>query len=203
MFRRSTCGGIRRGEEIGEAMIVMRVLLSARRLLAAMLVLGLLAPTQPGDAQTLGMSAGLYAPGVRAPTSGGSPRVQQSGPQKLFLPLVVRQPQVKIEFGTGVDSESTLLNVGTEFDYGIERLYYRYTVMNASGKPYRTEWFVDNVRQPLLDDSGTILAAVAVFTNSFCSPTLGACAQPVPRGAYRVRFYIDDVFSSEATAVVQ
>jgi hypothetical protein len=168
----------RRGEEIREAMIVMHLLLSARRLLAVVVALALL----------LALSGSLKA---------------QAPEQHVFLPLVVSQPLVKIEFGTGVDSEDRLVNPGTVFAYGIARLYYQYTVTGALGQPYRTEWFVDGVRQPQLDDSGTILDTSAVFTNSFCSPTLSSCDQPVPRGAYRVKFYIDEVFFSEATAVVQ
>ena len=132
----------------------------------------------------------------------GSLKAQDEEPQ-VFLPLIISQPQVKIEFGTGVDSENNLVNVGTVFAYGIERLYYRYTVTGAPGQPYHTEWFVDNVRQPQLDDSGTILITPAVLTNSFCSPTLGSCDQPVPRGLYQVKFYINDIFYREATAVVQ
>jgi hypothetical protein len=169
----------RRGEEIGETMTVMRLLLSARRLPVVMLALALL----------LALSGSLQAQTQQVP--------------RVFAPLVVSQPLVEIEFGTGVDSQDNLVNPGTVFAYGIERLYYRYTVTGALGRLYRTEWFVDGVRQPQLDDSGTILATPAVLTNFFCSPTLGSCDQPVPRGAYRVRFYIDEVFYREATAVVQ
>ena len=160
-------------------MIVMRFLLGARRLPVVVLALALL----------LALSGSLKAQAPEQP--------------QVFLPLVVSQPLVQIEFGTGVDSENNLVNSGTVFAYGIARLYYRYTVVGAPGQSYRTEWFVDNLRQPQLDDSGTILDTSAVFTNFFCSPTLGSCDQPVPRGAYRVTFYIDDVFFSEATAVVQ
>ena len=160
-------------------MIVMRFLLGARRLPAVVLALALL----------LALSGSLKAQAPEQP--------------QVFLPLVVSQPLVQIEFGTGVDSEDNLVNPGTVFAYGIARLYYQYTVTGALGQPYRTEWSVDNVRQPQLDDSGTILDTSAVFTNFFCSRALGSCDQPVPRGAYRVRFYIDEVFFSEATAVVQ
>ena len=160
-------------------MIVMRLLLSARQLRAVMLALALL----------LALS--------------GSLRAQAPEELQVFLPLVVSQPSVEIEFGTGVDSENNLVNPGTIFAYGIARLYYQYRVTGALGQAYRAEWFVDNVRQPQLDDSGTILDTPAVLTNFFCSPTLGSCDQPVPRGAYRVQFFLNDVLFREATAVVQ
>jgi hypothetical protein len=162
-------------------MIVLRILLSVRRALAALLALALLlAATLSGSLQA---------------------QVQQS--PRAFMPLVVAQSGVDIQFGTGVDSQNNLLNPGTVFAYGIARLYYRYTVAGAANLPYRTEWFVDGVRQPLLDDSGTIFVSPAVLTQFFCSPTLGSCDQPVPRATYKVRFYIDEVFYREATAVVQ
>jgi hypothetical protein len=121
----------------------------------------------------------------------------------IFLPLVVASPRVSIQFGTGVDSQNNLLNPGTTFAYGIARLYYRYTITGAAGLPYRTEWFVDGARQPQLDDSGSMPAEVSVFTNYFCSPTLGDCSQPVPRAAYRVRLYVADALYADATARVE
>jgi hypothetical protein len=173
-------------------MIVIRVLLSARWLLAALLALALLFTTaQPGGGQTL------------APTLSSSHQAPAQVVPRAFIPLVFGLPEVDIQFGTGVDSQHNLLNPGTVFVYGIADLYYRYTVRGKSGGLYRTEWFVDGLRQPQLDDSGPILSDTAVFTNFFCSPTLGSCEQPVPRAAYRVRFYIDDLFYREATAVVQ
>jgi hypothetical protein len=173
-------------------MIVIRVLLSARWFPAALLALAILStPVRPGGGQTL------------APTLSSSRQAPAQLMPRAFIPVVFGQPEVDIQFGTGVDSQHNLLNPGTVFDYGIVELYYRYTVKGKSDQLYRTEWFVDGVRQPQLDDSGPILSDSAVFTNSFCSPTLGSCEQPVPRAAYQVRFYIDDVFYREATAVVQ
>jgi hypothetical protein len=182
----------RRDEEIGEAMIVIRVLHSSRWLPAVLLALALLfTPAQSGGGQTL------------APTPSVSGHTPAQVMPRAYMPLIVALPQVEIQFGTGLDSQNNLLDPGTIFVYGIAELYYRYTVRGKSDQLYRTEWFVDSVRQPQLDDSGPILSDSAVFTNFFCSPTLGSCGQPVPRGVYRVRFYIDDVFYHEATAVVQ
>lgn len=173
-------------------MIVIRVLLSPRRLPAILLALALLfTPAQPSSGQRL------------MPTLSGSRQAQAQLVPRAFIPVVVALPDVVILFGTGVDNQNNLLNPGTVFTYGIARLYYRYTVTDKAGRIYRTEWFVDGVRQPQLDDSGPIPTASAVFTNFFCSPTLGSCDQPVPRAIYRIRFYIDDVFNREATAVVQ
>jgi hypothetical protein len=173
-------------------MIVIRVLTNGRLFPVALLVLALLfTPAQPGGGQTL------------APTPSVSRQIPAQVTPRAFIPLVVGQPEVEIQFGTGVDSQNNLLNRGTTFVYGIANLYYRYIVRDKSGRLYRTEWFADSLRQPQLDDSGLILSDAAVFTNFFCSPTLGSCEQPVPRAAYRVRFYIDDVFYHEATAVVQ
>jgi hypothetical protein len=173
-------------------MIVIRILLSGRRLPAILLALALLlTPAQHGGGQT------------SEPALSGSRQIQTQLAPRAFLPLVDALPVVAIQFGTGVDDQNNLLNPGIVFTYGIARLYYRYTVTDMSGRLYRTEWFVDGARQPQLDDSGPILTASAVFTNFFCSPTLGSCGQPVPRATYRIRFYIDDVFYREAAAVVQ
>ena len=166
------------------------VLLRARWLPATLLALALLlTPAQPGGGQTL------------APTLSGSRQAQII--PRAFIPVIVGLPVVDIQFGTGVDSQHNLLNPGAVFPYGIAQLYYQFTVRGMPNRLYRTEWFVDGVRQIQLDDSGLIPATTAVFTNFFCSPTLGSCDQPVPRAVYQVRFYIDDVFYHEATAVVQ
>ena len=160
---------------------MMRWLSAPRLLTAAMLMLMIvLAPAQAGW-------------GVRAP----------SETIRIFFPAVARSPGVSIQFGSGLDGQNNLVGTGTVFAYGIARLYYRYTIGGAAGRFYRTEWLLDGVRQPLLDDSGPIPLAQAVFTNSFCSPSLGSCAQPVPRGTYHVALFIDDLRYQEATAVVQ
>jgi hypothetical protein len=173
-------------------MRIIRGLLSARWVPAVLLALALLSVSaHPGGGQTL------------APTLNGSRQAPAQLTPRAFLPLVVGQPVVDIQFGTGVDSQHNLLNPGTVFTYGITQLYYQFTVRNMPNQLYRTEWFVDGVRQAQLDDSGLIPSTSAVFTNFFCSPTLGSCDQPVPRAVYQVRFYIDDVFYSEGTAIVQ
>jgi hypothetical protein len=185
-------------------MIVIRGLVSARRLLAALVALTLLIPaTQAGNGQTLAPHAGAWEPGPLAAKLSSSHQAQVQQVPRVFMPLVVTLPEVDILFGTGVDNQGHLLDPGTVFAYGIARLYYRYLVTGAPGRLYRTEWFVNGARQPLLDDSGTIPAAAAALTNSFCSPMLGDCDQPVPRAVYQVRFYVDDVLYHEATAVVQ
>nr|AIA10702.1 unknown Function [uncultured bacterium] len=173
-------------------MIVTIILPSARWLPAALLALALLfAPAQSSGGQT------------RALARSGSHHAQAQLAPRAFMPLIAALPEIEIQFGTGVDAQNNLLNPGTTFGYGIAQLYYRYTVAGAPGRLYRTEWSVDGVRQPQLDDSGLIPSTSAVFTNFFCSPTLGSCEQPVPRAIYQVRFYIDDVFYHEATAVVR
>jgi hypothetical protein len=121
----------------------------------------------------------------------------------IFLPVIARSPSAIIQFGTGVDNQSNLVDPGTSFAYGIPRLYYQFTLVGAPGRSYHTEWSVNGARVPLLDDSGLIPSASAVFTNSFCSPDLADCAQPVPRGTYQVSLFIDDLFYQTATAVVQ
>jgi hypothetical protein len=184
-------------------MPLMRLLLNARCLPAALLALVLLAPVRPGNGQMAAPSDSAWEQVRRASRLDGSLAPQAQQVRRVFIPLVVTLPEVDIQFGTGVDSQNNLINPGTVFLYGIARLYYRYTVVGAPGKLYRTEWFVDGARQPQLDDSGTIPAASTEFTNFFCSPTLGSCDQPVPRGIYRVRFYIGDLFYREAIAVVQ
>jgi len=174
------------------------------RLLSIAALALLLAPARPGHGQ-----------GAPPPNSGGwAPRrAVQPGPgllthmpvtgtQRVLLPLIVTLPSVVIQFGSGVDSQNNLIDPGTTFTYGITHLYYRYTVAGAAGLPYRTEWSVDGAGQPQLDDSGTIPSASSVFTNFLCSPTLGSCGQPVPRGAYQVKFFINGLFYEQVTAVV-
>jgi hypothetical protein len=178
-------------------MVMRSRLLSAHWLLAL-----LFAPVWIGSARTAASDGG-WAAGRSAPVLASAVEAPAQSAPPIFIPLIVAPPKVGIQFGTGVDSQNNLVNPGTAFVYGIARLYYRYAVTGAPGLSYRTEWFVDGARQPLLDDSGPIPAESAVFTNYFCSPTLSSCDQPVPRGAYRVKFYIADLLYSEATAVVQ
>ena len=172
-------------------MIEFRVLAGARWPLAALLGLALLlAAGRPGNRRAVAQI-------------GDTRHAQPQQVSTIFMPLVATLPEVDIQFGTGVDDQNNLLNPGTVFAYGIARLYYRYALTGAAGRQYRTEWLVDGVRQPLLDDSGPIPAASATFTNSFCSPTLGPCDQPVPRAVYQVRLYIDNLLYREAAAVVR
>lgn len=127
----------------------------------------------------------------------------ESPSQTTFLPLIVALAGVQIAFGSGVDDADALVNQGTTFAYGITRLYSRYTVVGAQGLTYRTEWTVDGIRQPLLDDSSTIPFTTTVFTNYFCSPTLGSCGEPLPRGTYQVTCFIDDAPYQQATARIE
>ena len=185
-------------------MLVIRALVGARRPLTTLLGLTLLlAAVRPGSGQTVVPRAGVWKSGSLAAKLSRFHYLQPQQAPRIFMPVVITLPEVDIQFGTGVDDQHKLLNPGTAFAYGIARLYYRYTVTGAADRQYRTEWLVNGARQPQLDDSGTIPAASAVLTNWFCSPTLGDCDQPVPRAVYQVRFYLDEMFYREATAVVQ
>lgn len=128
---------------------------------------------------------------------------QFSETARLYLPTTFTQTGVVILFGSGLDTSRNLIDQGTTFAYGINALYYRYEVFNAQGLPYRAEWWYNNIRQPQLDDSGTILSSQAVFTNHICTLDLSTCSDPVPAGTYSVDFYIDDLLVQQASAVVQ
>ena len=183
---------------------MIRILAGARWPLVTLLVLTLLlAVTWPGNGRAVVPRMGASGAGALMAKLSGLRHLQPQQAPWVFIPVVVTLPEVDIQFGTGVDNQNNLLNPGTVFAYGIARLYYRYTVTGAAGRLYRTEWLVDGARQRLLDDSGTIPATSAILTNSFCSPTLGDCGQPVPRAVYQVRFYLDEVFYHEAAAVVR
>jgi len=132
-----------------------------------------------------------------------SSTAQVTGTNQVYLPLLMVLPGVGIQFGSGLDAQKNLINPGNTFAYGIAQLYYRYTVTGALDQPYLAEWSFNGVRQPQLDDSGTILSDSAVFTNSICTLDLSECSVPVPRGTYQVKFFIDDVLYGEASAIVQ
>jgi hypothetical protein len=188
-------------------------LLNFRRLLpaAAVAIALLLAPARPGHGQDPPPPGSVvHGDGewISNPTSIPTPAVfattPVTGTERVYLPLIARPPSVRIQFGSAVDGQNNLIDPGITFAYGITHLYYSYTVEDAPGQVYRTEWSIDGVRQPLLDESGTIPSeALATFASHICSPTLGPCGVPLPRGAYQVKFFIDNVFRQEATATIQ
>lgn len=136
------------------------------------------------------------APSIRATTA-------VTGTEAVFLPMITAPPGVLIQFGTGVDNAGSLTGAGTSFSYGITHLYYQYTVNGATNLPYRTEWYVDGVRQPQLDDSGTVLLDSATFTNYVCSLDLGSCGAALPKGVYQVDFFLDETRYQQASATIQ
>jgi hypothetical protein len=170
----------------------------------------LLAPARPGHGQDSPPPAILvHGEGewILAPPTSAAPvlssTAQVTGTNQVYLPLLMVLPGVGIQFGSGLDAQKNLINPGNTFAYGIAELYYRYTVTGALDQPYLAEWSFNGVRQPQLDDSGTILSDSAVFTNSICTLDLSECSVPVPRGTYQVKFFIDDVLYGEASAIVQ
>jgi len=187
-------------------------LVTCLRLLAvaALAVVLLLMPAQSGygqgDPPRRGAVRGQGS-WVSIPPASPTPTIfattQVTGTQFVYLPLIAVSPSIRIQFGSGVDSQGNLIDPGTAFAYGITHLYYRYTAEGAAGRSYRTEWIVNGARQTLLDESGTIPSTPAMLTSFFCSPTLGPCGPPVPRGVYQVTFFIDDVAYQQATATVQ
>ncbi|SRR5258706_8700812 len=192
-------------------MPAMRLLIFPRLLPAVAIAIALLlAPARPGDGQSppppgsVVRGAGEW---VSIPSPIPAPAVfataQVTGTEHVYLPLIASSPGIRIQFGSVVDAQNNLIDPGTIFAYGITHLYYRYTVEGASGRAYRTEWAINGVRQPQLDDSGTIPSASATFASYVCSLTLGPCGMPLPRGAYQVKFFIDGVFHQEATATIQ
>jgi hypothetical protein len=187
-------------------------LLTFRRLLPAVAVAIalLLVPARPGHGQNpLPPVSVVHGEGEwisnpsPTPTLAVFATAQVTGTEHVYLPLITRSPGVNIQFGSVIDAQKNLLDPGTVFPYGITYLYYRYTVEGASGRPYRAEWTIDGVRQPQLDESGLIPSASAIFPSYLCSVTLGPCGVPLPRGAYQVSFFIDDIFRQEATATIQ
>jgi hypothetical protein len=186
-------------------LIFPRLLLAVAAAIALLLVparLGYGQDTPPrgtlirGSGEWISNASPAAAPAVFATT-------QITGTQHVYLPLIFRSPGVGIQFGSLVDAQNNLLDPGTTFTYGITHLYYRYTVESAAGRAYRAEWSLDGVRQPQLDDSGTIPSASATFASYICSLTLGPCDGPLPRGAYKVQFFIDGALHQEATATIQ
>lgn len=186
-------------------------LLTFRRLLPAVVAIALLlAPARPGHGQNP-LPPGSVVRGEGAWVSNPSPMpapavfatAQVTETEHVYLPLVAGLPDIIIQFGSVVDAQNNLLDPGTSFTYGVTHLYYRYTVNGASGRPYRTEWAIDGVRQSPLDESGTIPSVSATFASYICSPTLAPCGMPVPRGTYQVKFFIDDILRREATATIQ
>jgi hypothetical protein len=188
----------------------MRLPTFLRLLPIVAVTLALLAPARPGHGQDTPPPAILVHGGgewILAPPTSAAPvlssTAQVTGTNQVYLPLLMVLPGVGIQFGSGLDAQKNLISPGNTFDYGIAELYYRYTVIGALDQPYLAEWSFNGVRQPQLDDSGTILSDSAVFTNSICTLDLSQCSVPVPRGTYHVKFFIDDVLYGEASAIVQ
>src|SRR5215470_16542263 len=107
-------------------------LVTCLRLLAvaALAVVLLLMPAQSGygqgDPPRRGAARGQGS-WVSIPPASPSPTIfattQVTGTQFVYLPLIAVSPSIRIQFGSGVDSQGNLIDPGTAFAYGITHLY--------------------------------------------------------------------------------
>jgi hypothetical protein len=114
------------------------------------------------------------------------------------LPMVVTSgvPATIAFFGRTGDLRSGPAN---QFGYGITALEYEIQIVGAAGLPYREEWSVDGQSKPQLGSQGTIPASTATLTNALLYST-GA---PLPRGTYRLRFFIAEYVAADTSVVVR
>lgn len=70
------------------------------------------------------------------------------------------------------------------------------------GTPWRTEWRVNDVPNPGLNQQGALPANRQVTVRLVVGPD-GTCLNPLPDGTYWVNFYLDGLLLEAAFAVLQ
>lgn len=126
-------------------------------------------------------------------------------PQQLWLPAILRGFEIVTTWAY-TQSCSAPLNppVPTPalFPGAVRVLEVRFTVDGLPvGTPWRTEWRVNDVPNPGLNQQGALPANRQVTVRLVVGPN-GLCQDPLPNGVYWVNFYLNGLLLEVAFAVL-
>jgi hypothetical protein len=123
----------------------------------------------------------------------------------VYLPAVMVAPVVSpIEFTDQLDGD-TPVNPRSVFDYGITDMYASFLVRSGEGLTWRIEWDYPGFGTLEFDCEAVPNTAHCPIDSSIVriNPLLSNGGQPLNRGDYRVRVYLDDVLFQQGTAVIR
>jgi hypothetical protein len=130
-------------------------------------------------------------------------RVVPSAQVNLFLPLILTSVKVGPLVFTGGATGDCQDATGTTFTYGIKYLCVDVIVNGGLGQQYRFDWVIDGRAQPGLGRSGTVSSQLVDIPDSICYGQSGNCGSAIPRGAYQVTFFLDNIQYQQTTAVIK
>ncbi len=129
----------------------------------------------------------------------------ETHPHLVYLPQIHTPARVSpLQFASTLDNEGNPANPTTTFQYGIEYLYVVTTVENGSGSTWSVQWHLDDTHVPDLDFKGVITSPRERITDFICGvvPSSPRC-EALPRGTYRVDFFLNGALRQTGTAVIR
>ncbi len=142
--------------------------------------------------------------GQRITSAANHPATAQTA--RIFLPLIRTAPQVApLQFAAELDNEGNPVSPTTVFQYGIQYLYVVTTVENGAGSRWSIKWTVNDAHAPELDLGGVVSSARERVTDAICglTQTSPPRCEALPRGTYRVDFFLDGQLYRTNTAVIR
>jgi hypothetical protein len=130
-------------------------------------------------------------------------RVVPSAQVNLFLPLILTSVKVGPLVFSGGSTADCQDATGTTFTFGIKYLCVDVIVDGGQGQQYRFDWAVDGQAQPGLGRSGTVSSQLVDIPDGICYGPSGNCGSAIPRGAYQVTFFLDNIQYQQTTAVIK
>jgi hypothetical protein len=167
----------------------------ARRRMLAALPLALVAGVVRAQREDWLISTGGHW-SVGAPAGQDSPTIAGLQHQVWLPHIVAPGPLLQITFYGQLGD--TLTGPGRQFPSGVTGLFYEIQITRAAGMRFREEWQLNGRLQPQLGAEGTIPGSPATRTNTILLGNGG----PLPAGAYRLRFFIDDVIFADMVVTV-
>ncbi len=125
--------------------------------------------------------------------------------QTVYLPIILVAPSVSpIAFTDRIENNMPV-NPRTVFEYGIADLYASIEIHRAQGFVWRIEWDYPGGTtgldcRTLAEPQQCPIDQPLIRLNPVLSYNTG---QPLERGIYRVRFYLNDVLYQQGTAEIR
>ncbi len=126
----------------------------------------------------------------------------------LYLPLALGAPRLgPIQFAAAANDQG-LINPASTFAFGLQTIYFGALAEGFPiDTPYRIEFSFpaisgetsDVIEDVTIDDPDNIFYRFNIVDRATGQPT----GTPLPRGAYTVRFFVDNQLLQQATAFIQ
>lgn len=125
--------------------------------------------------------------------------------QPVYLPIVLVAPRISPIAFTDRIENNTPVNPRTVFEYGITQLYASVDIYHAQGFVWRIEWDYPGGTtgldcQAIPEPQHCPIGEPVVRLNPVLSYNT---EQPLDRGTYHVRFYLNDSLYQQGTAEIR